>query len=202
MKGHSVLVDLPSRLREYSHSCRIVIVSKVSVRFPANLASGKQVATFETRRCRVTTSRHVALTQRRDSKFSKNLKSRICSMSGATTTSLSRSRSRVTPIRAIPSNLSTRSSPSVPPATQNYEPLLKSVLRHRLIYNIFACSALCSWIIAVISTLWFRTSNGILGVLLSPLRPSTLLFAAAYWAVGVLPIVVLRKLYLTGMNSV
>ncbi|RXW17250.1 hypothetical protein EST38_g8607 [Candolleomyces aberdarensis] len=37
-----------------------------------------------------------------------------------------------TPVRAITSTLVNRSSPSLPPASQTYEPLVKSVLRYRL----------------------------------------------------------------------
>ena len=105
------------------------------------------------------------------------------------------------PTRAITSTLSTRTAPSVPPATQTYEPLARAVLRRRLLYDILPLSAFPVWISA---TLW-RTWNvgglsalGILHTLVMPVHPSTLLMTTLVWVFGVLPLIVLRKSQLTG----
>lgn len=68
-----------------------------------------------------------------------------------------------TPVRAIPSTLSTRSSPSIPPPGQLYDPTLRAVLRYRLIYNIFLYSALLSWVHAVGWSIWHKGGGLLLG---------------------------------------
>ncbi|KII85644.1 hypothetical protein PLICRDRAFT_178687 [Plicaturopsis crispa FD-325 SS-3] len=117
-------------------------------------------------------------------------------MASTTALSQSNSRSRIgTPIRAITSSLSSRSSPSVPPASHTYEPLLKSVLRHRLLYNIFAFSAVFSWGLTV---LWSENNGRSAADSLTALvKPTTFFLALVNWAVGVLAVIVLRKTYLT-----
>ncbi|PPR07533.1 hypothetical protein CVT26_013557 [Gymnopilus dilepis] len=49
-----------------------------------------------------------------------------------------------TPIRAITSTIASRSTPALPPASEAYEPLVKSFFRHRLKY-VLVLSALSSW---------------------------------------------------------
>ncbi|KAI0655040.1 nucleoporin protein Ndc1-Nup [Cubamyces menziesii] len=99
---------------------------------------------------------------------------------------------------AIRSTLLSRSAPSIPPASQLYEPLVKGILRHRL-YKIFLHSALFCWALVTPWMTWSR--GGMFGVgakesLLLPLKPSTLAFTAATFLVGALPVVVLRKTHL------
>lgn len=105
------------------------------------------------------------------------------------------------PVRAITSTLSTRAAPPVPPASQTYEPLARAVLRRRLLHDILPLSILPVWISA---TLW-RTWNvgglsalGILNAIIVPIHPTTLLMTTFVWVFGVLPLIVLRKLQLTG----
>ena len=108
-----------------------------------------------------------------------------------------------TPARAITSPLSARSSPPIPPATQLFEPLVKAVLRHRLLYNIFGYSLLFSWIQTVIWVIWCAGGVGELGIggtLATPVMPTTLLLAGFNWAIVPLPVIVFRKKYLTGMR--
>ncbi|THH07904.1 hypothetical protein EW145_g3066 [Phellinidium pouzarii] len=57
-------------------------------------------------------------------------------------------RNASTPIASIPSSLSTRSTPSVPPASTLYEPLLKSILARRFAYNVLSISAAAAWLLA------------------------------------------------------
>ncbi|EGN94543.1 hypothetical protein SERLA73DRAFT_188503 [Serpula lacrymans var. lacrymans S7.3] len=90
-----------------------------------------------------------------------------------------------------------RSSPSIPPAVQAYEPLLKSVLGNRLLYNIFAYSALFSF---TLSVLFIGNGDASLGLLTRLVRSGTWAVAATTWVVGVLPVAVLRKVYLTGAS--
>ncbi|OBZ78331.1 hypothetical protein A0H81_01680 [Grifola frondosa] len=106
----------------------------------------------------------------------------------------------LTPIRALPSSLSARSVPSIPAATETFEPLVKAVLRHRLLYKIFLQSAVFSWLLTVTWILWGRggvSYVGWAGTLALPVMPSTLACTLATWCLGVLPIVVLRKVYLS-----
>ena len=127
-----------------------------------------------------------------------------CTMS-STALNLSSSRPRTsTPTRAIHSTLTARASPSIPPATQTYEPLVKAVLRHRLIYSIFSYSAGLSWVLTVVWTTWDQgglSNIGLVGMLYNMVSPSVWVFAALNWAIGALPVVILRKLYLTSESG-
>ena len=105
--------------------------------------------------------------------------------------------STTTPIRAITSSLSARSSAPVPAASQTYEPLLRAVLRHRLLYGIFLSSAIFEWAQTMLWIGWWR-GIGITQLPFLPFLPSTLAFTAFAWALGVVPVVVLRKARLTG----
>ncbi|KAI0828520.1 nucleoporin protein Ndc1-Nup [Trametes gibbosa] len=102
-----------------------------------------------------------------------------------------------TPATAIRSKLLSRSAPSIPPASQLYEPLVKGVLRHRL-YKIFLHSAFSCWILTTLWMVWSK--EGIFGrganSLLLPVTPSTLGFSLATFLAGALPVVVLRKSHL------
>ncbi|KAF8837216.1 hypothetical protein BDN67DRAFT_224805 [Paxillus ammoniavirescens] len=92
----------------------------------------------------------------------------------------------------IASTFAGRPSTTVPPAAQTFEPLAKSVLRHRLIYNIFAYSAAFSLVSKV-----FLVGEGDASVVLRLFQPNTWVNASLTWIVGVLPIIVVRKLYST-----
>ncbi|KAI0777424.1 nucleoporin protein Ndc1-Nup [Trametes elegans] len=103
-----------------------------------------------------------------------------------------------TPITAIRTTLLSRTAPSIPPASQLYEPLVKGVLRHRL-YKIFLHSALFSWALVTVWMTWSR--GGMFGMgakesLVLPVMPSTIAFTVATFFVGTLPVVVLRKTHL------
>ncbi|KAL4251139.1 NDC1 family protein [Abortiporus biennis] len=105
-----------------------------------------------------------------------------------------------TPIRAIASSLSLRSAASLPPPSQIYEPLVKNVLQHRLIFGIFLYSAAFSWASTVIQSVWLQQGNdelGLIGWLWNLVSPTTLVFSTLVWSLGVLPIVVIRKAFLT-----
>lgn len=124
-------------------------------------------------------------------------------MSAAMNLSGSRSRTS-TPIRAISSAIGARSSPTIPPAVHIYEPLVKAVLRHRLVYSIFSYSACLSWTLTVAWTIWDQggvANVGLSGFLYNLLSPSIWFLSAMNWATGVMPILILRKFYLTGKNS-
>ena len=104
-------------------------------------------------------------------------------------------------MRAITSSLSTRSAPPIPPSTVLFEPLVKGVLRHRLLSNIFAYSLVFSWIQTVLWRIWSSGSAGdgsFNGILWTLVRPTTLFFAVLRWAVIPMPVIILRKRYLTG----
>ncbi|KZP26794.1 hypothetical protein FIBSPDRAFT_918061 [Athelia psychrophila] len=112
------------------------------------------------------------------------------------------SSSRSTPTRAITSSmLSSRSSPTLPSAATAYDPLVKAVLAHRLAYNIFSYSALFSWILTLFWTTWDQEDAGLGSFVWNMLSPSIWLLSAVNWALGVLPVVLLRKFYLTAKPS-
>jgi nucleoporin NDC1 len=105
------------------------------------------------------------------------------------------------PVRAITSTLSARASPSVPPASQTYEPHARAVLRRRLLYHILPQSSLTVWASTSFWATW--CAGGISALTLSkllvmPFLPTTLLVTFLVWAFGVLPIIILRKSHLTG----
>lgn len=105
------------------------------------------------------------------------------------------------PVRAITSTLSARASPSVPPATQTYEPLARAVLRRRLLYHILPQSSLTVWASTTFWVAWCAGGISTLTfskLLVVPFLPTTLLVTFLVWALGVLPIIILRKSHLTG----
>ncbi|KAJ3895442.1 nucleoporin protein Ndc1-Nup-domain-containing protein [Lentinula edodes] len=116
------------------------------------------------------------------------------------------SRSRTTtPIRAIPSNLANRASPSVAPASQTYEPLIKSILRQRLTNRIFTISVVCCWLQTTAWTIWGiggRDAVGLKTLLAVPFRPSTLVVTAMTWLAVVVPVIVIRKTQLTASRTI
>ncbi|KAI6043254.1 nucleoporin protein Ndc1-Nup [Pisolithus marmoratus] len=87
------------------------------------------------------------------------------------------------------SSFSARPSPTVPPASQSFEPLVKAVLKHRLSRNVFAFSAAFSLAFHIL--FWSSDDSSLSARLLSPT-----------WIMGVLPIIVSRKLNLTTHNTV
>ncbi|KAK0186270.1 nucleoporin protein Ndc1-Nup [Armillaria mellea] len=108
------------------------------------------------------------------------------------------------PLRALPSTLAVKSSPSVPLASQSYEPLIKAILRQRLLWRIFLGSIAFCWVQTVAWTIWCLGGIevlGIGGVAMVPVTPSTSMMAYVCWVVVALPIVVLRKRHLTGYHS-
>ncbi|KZT71196.1 hypothetical protein DAEQUDRAFT_764113 [Daedalea quercina L-15889] len=105
-----------------------------------------------------------------------------------------------TPMRAITSTLSTRSAPTIPPATHTYDPLVKGVLRRRLLYNILAPSFAYSWALANVWSKWSQggpSRLGLSGSLIDCIAPLTLLHTAAIWLLGVVPALVVRNRFLT-----
>ncbi|KAF8960800.1 nucleoporin protein Ndc1-Nup [Flammula alnicola] len=108
-----------------------------------------------------------------------------------------------TPLRAITSTISSRSTPSIPPASQAYEPLVKALFRHRLRFTLLR-SAGWSWIIHSIWSWWQVRGTeelGFLGALTLPFTPRILFLAFLSWTLVALPISVLRKVFLTAQRS-
>ncbi|TEB26038.1 hypothetical protein FA13DRAFT_1756427 [Coprinellus micaceus] len=105
-----------------------------------------------------------------------------------------------TPVQAKPSTIVNRSSPSLPPASQTYEPQVKSVLRIRL-SRVFIQSALLCWLVNTVWAIWQNGGVGSLGLLSAPFGPLTLLGSAALWFATAVPAIVLRKMFLTGKRT-
>lgn len=109
-----------------------------------------------------------------------------------------------TSVRVLPSTLALRASPAVPSASQTYEPLVKAVLRHRLLVRIFATSAVFSWVLVILATTVRQgglRSHGLVGILLSPILPRTLALTFVVWLLTAVPVVVMRKASLTGTSN-
>ncbi|KAG2034794.1 nucleoporin protein Ndc1-Nup [Suillus americanus] len=94
--------------------------------------------------------------------------------------------------RAITSTLTARLSPTVPSASQTYEPLVRSALRQRLIHNIFAFSVAFTLVVSILLGGEDETS-----AFTRLLSPGTWTMACLKWFVGVLPVIAMRKVYLT-----
>ena len=62
----------------------------------------------------------------------------------------------------------------------------------------FRLSVALSWVLVASGRMWDGLFGGEMGLMLGPVGPVTLLWAAVNWTVGALPIVVARKLFLTG----
>ncbi|KAF9044200.1 nucleoporin protein Ndc1-Nup [Panaeolus papilionaceus] len=105
-----------------------------------------------------------------------------------------------TPIRAITSKLSTKSSPSIASADQSYEPLLKGLFAHRLKF-VFLRSALVVWVVSVTWACWQSNSDGLMGSIGIPLKPWTLIYSGLTWFALAVPAIVLRKVFLTDTRS-
>ncbi|KAG6888247.1 hypothetical protein C0992_009203 [Termitomyces sp. T32_za158] len=113
---------------------------------------------------------------------------------------MSSSLSSTTPVRAITTTLLTKSSPSVPSSSQNYEPIVKSILRTRLVGKVFLYSLISSWIFTSIWSIWNSggvSHLGLSGALFVSFGPWTLLIALLSWTTAALPAAVLRKVYLS-----
>ncbi len=118
----------------------------------------------------------------------------LCFAPSSPSTTMSTADAPRTPVRAIPSTLLSRTAPTIPPASQLYEPLVKGVLRHRL-YKTFLHAAVVCWVLVIT---WRTWSNGSGGSLLMPIKPSTLAYTVMTFCAGALPVVVLRKVHLIG----
>lgn len=94
--------------------------------------------------------------------------------------------------RAITSTLTARLSPTVPSASQTYEPLVRSALRQRLTHNIFVFSVAFTLVVSIL--LGGEDETSAFARLLSP---GTWTIACLKWLVGVLPVIAMRKVYLT-----
>ncbi|KAJ7578193.1 nucleoporin protein Ndc1-Nup [Mycena floridula] len=109
------------------------------------------------------------------------------------------------PIRAIPSNLALRTSPTIPLSAQAYEPLVKSVLAHRLTYRIFAYSAAFTWIQTSCWSIWAMggmKSLGFSGTVVLPFSPFIVAVSLVSWAAVALPLILLRKAHLTANRTI
>ncbi|TFK23884.1 hypothetical protein FA15DRAFT_687725 [Coprinopsis marcescibilis] len=108
-----------------------------------------------------------------------------------------------TPIRAIKSTLVNRSSPSVGPASQTYEPLVKSVLAYRL-SRVFSDSAAICFALQALWTIWQKggpAELGAYGMMIAPFKPVAFLGASLLWATAAVPVIVIRKTFLTAQRT-
>ena len=116
------------------------------------------------------------------------------------TTTPNPSSPRHAPIGAITSRLVGRSTLTLPPSDQSYEPLVKSLFRSRLRYMLLL-SASSTW--SVISCWTWWQSGGVLraglwAAIVLLFGPLTLFITAVNWAMVALPVIVLHKVFLTG----
>ena len=109
-----------------------------------------------------------------------------------------------TPIKAIPSTLSSKSLPSIPPAAQIYDPLVRNVLSARLTRGIFPRTVVWVWVLTGLGVMWNENGTGsgerLVDVLAKPLGVGAVVVGVVSWVVGALPVVVLCKSYLSRMS--
>lgn len=104
-------------------------------------------------------------------------------------------------IRAIPSSLAQKSSLSLPPSSQNYDPILKSILQKRILSNVLLLAFVFCWIQTATWTVWSLGGIDALGfgrASVVPFLPSSMALVVLNWVVAVVPIVLLRKRQLSG----
>ncbi len=109
-----------------------------------------------------------------------------------------------TRIRAIPSTLSAKASPLVPPPSKAFDPAVKAVLRHRLTYNIFLSSLAFAWVQVVVLYIWTLgglQNIGLQGLISMPFNLPVILVAVLGWFTTAVPVLVLRKSCLTGEST-
>lgn len=94
-----------------------------------------------------------------------------------------------TPLRAIPSTLALKSKPTVPLPAELYLPHIKSALSKRLVTQIFLYSFLFCYAGSVWTHQW------------QPISVDVVVDTLVKWAAGAVPLVVLRKVYLTSTRS-
>jgi len=106
-----------------------------------------------------------------------------------------------TPIRAIASTLVTRSAPSVPPASQAYEPLVKSLFVARL-RSVILWLAVAAWLNVNIWVSWQTVSiyQHVLSLFSFSYCLAVVLFTAMQWGLVAVPALVLHKLFLAGAS--
>ncbi|EIW75473.1 hypothetical protein CONPUDRAFT_169314 [Coniophora puteana RWD-64-598 SS2] len=92
------------------------------------------------------------------------------------------------------STLAAHAAPSIPKSADVYDPLVRGTLSHRMVYTVFAYSAafVFAWTVLVA-----HPGEESLSIFRRLINPWTWLSALASWAVGVLPVIVLRKAYLS-----
>ena len=95
--------------------------------------------------------------------------------------------------RSLFSSLSTRTLSAVPPSSQSYEPLVKSVLTQRTKYTIVPFSLLFTWV-SLVAWRAYLEPNGIWTIFYL-LRPDWSIGACV---AGVLPLLALRQSHLKG----
>ena len=95
--------------------------------------------------------------------------------------------------KSLFSSLSTRAPSAVPPPSQSYEPLVKSVLAQRTKSIIIPLSFLFTWV-SLVAWRMCQEPNGIWTIFYL-LQPD---WSIGAWVVGVLPLLILRKSYLKG----
>jgi hypothetical protein len=104
-----------------------------------------------------------------------------------------------TPIRAISSKISTKLTPSLPSPTETYDPLVKTVFRHRLQLSL-SVSAAYTYVVINAWTLWQAggiAKVGLWGALWLLISPRTICTTFVAWMIMAVPVTVFRKLFLT-----
>ncbi|TFK65917.1 hypothetical protein BDN72DRAFT_844963 [Pluteus cervinus] len=123
----------------------------------------------------------------------------------STTPNLSASRLRTsTPVKAITTTLATRSSPPIPPPSERYESIVKSILRHRFISNILLYSWVATWACVFTWTGYMQggySKLGLNGILYLPISLWNFWSTLLVWTTGVLPAILLRKALLSATRT-
>ena len=116
---------------------------------------------------------------------------------------LSPSHSFSTPIRAISSKISVGPTSSGPPSSDAYERLVKALFRHRLEFSLIL-SAAYTYALVNAWTLWQAggfAKMGLWGAVWLPVNLWTICITLLVWLTLPVPVVVLRKAFLTRRHS-
>lgn len=107
------------------------------------------------------------------------------------------------PVRAIPSSLFSKLGHPIPLPSESYEPLVKSVLQHRLVHSIFLQSTILTWAAMTLSGIWQRYPTSITfdHIYKSSFNFVTILASLLVWVFAALPVIVLRRKLLTPIRD-
>jgi len=102
-----------------------------------------------------------------------------------------------TPLRALPSTLSSRATQSVP-SSEKYDATIAAYLARRRSQTVLPFALLVCWLQATLWTIWLCGTTGTLGVFKAPFQPQTLVFGILSWISASIPGMIATKMNFSG----